>query len=238
MKLREQLFLQQIRFSTLLAYHLRDWRKLPIVENGEQLSEVPATWAKPYYADVGHTADRRVFVRTQVLERLCDARAELSTQSFDLVILDGWRSVALQESLFWHYLKVYTVPKFGLEGRFKHTDGASTVKAAFELLDTEARERLREANRTYVSWPSSNRACPSPHATGGAVDVWLFQGGEPADLGVPFDWMEKEAGAFFHLKRMRSRFGLDGRDELVCTNRNTLIRAMVHAGFSCYGPEI
>jgi D-alanyl-D-alanine dipeptidase len=95
---------------------------------------------------------------------------------------------------------------------------------------------MREANRTFVSWPSKDPTCPSPHATGGAVDVWLVEEGSTANLGVPFDWMEEDAGTFYHLKRRRSRFS--GNDSKVCRNRSKLILAMANAGFSCYGPEI
>ncbi len=72
--------------------------------------------------------------------------------------------------------------------------------------------------------------------TGGAIDVWLYQDGVPVNMGVPFDWMEENAGAFYHFRMNRPRF--KGNDGNICERREVLLVAMVEAGFSCYGPEI
>lgn len=89
----------------------------------------------------------------------------------------------------------------------------------------------------FVSWPSSDVASPSPHTTGGAVDVWLRdESGKLVNLGVPFDWMEEDAGAFYHLKLHRKPF--QGNDQKISWRRSALVYSMAHAGFSCYGPEI
>lgn|GEM_PF-2809147 len=55
------------------------------------------------------------------------------------------------------------------------------------------------------------------------------------DLGVPFDWMDVEAGAFYHFKHRRKKFNDDRK---VCQNRELLLSAMIKAGFTCYPPEI
>ena len=86
-----------------------------------------------------------------------------------------------------------------------------------------------------MSWSSISPKSPSPRATGGAVDVWLYKNEEPVNLGVSFDWMNEESGTFYHLKMKRRKFL---NDKAVCLHRNILIYAMVKAGFSCYGPEL
>ncbi|MFO0702566.1 MAG: M15 family metallopeptidase [Candidatus Andersenbacteria bacterium] len=237
MHLGEQLYLQTIRTTTLLAYRRRDWREVPIVECGEPLVEVPTDMAFPYYHQEMHlTDDPRMFVRQRVLEMLQNARERLQGKRYDLRLYDGWRSIEVQENLFWHYLKQFTASKFHLEANFALAERPDQIHAVFEQLPEATQEALREANRTYVSWPSADPKHPSPHVTGGAVDVWLYQEGHPVNLGVPFDWMEEDAGAFYHLKFRNKRF--HGKHTAICRNREALLLAMVRAGFSCYGPEI
>lgn len=48
--------------------------------------------------------------------------------------------------------------------------------------------------------------------------------------------MEKDAGAFYHLKIKREPFLVN--DKNISRNRNILIYSIVKAGFSCYGPEL
>ena len=94
---------------------------------------------------------------------------------------------------------------------------------------------MLEMNRAYISWPSADPLCPSPHVTGGSVDVWLHKEGKPASLGVPFDWMEKSAGAFYHLHPFRRK--VVALEAIEIKRRSILLSSMIKAGFTCYGPE-
>ncbi len=132
-------------------------------------------------------------------------------------------------------MRAFTAARFNKKKQFEKLKNFDEIKSYFESLSPEAQSVMRDANRTYVSWPSKDPISPSPHSTGGSVDVWLVQNGKEVNLGVPFDWMEEEAGAFYHLKLSRKR--LAGNDQKVCKNRTTMILAMSGAGFSCYGPE-
>lgn len=116
-------------------------------------------------------------------------------------------------------MEMFTAKRFG----FEHCD-----KTHFKNFPAELQETMIKANCTYVSLPSVDPLCPSPQATGGAVDVWLFKNGQAEDLGVPFDWMGEEAGAFYQI----------GLTKRVRQNREILLSAMTKAGFSCYPPEI
>jgi zinc D-Ala-D-Ala dipeptidase len=233
----DYLRLQRIRYLTLHAYRSGDWRKLPIEENNDQLIEVPREISFPYYArEMQLVKDERLYLRREVLSRILQARTMLAAQGFDLVVYDGWRSTELQGNLFWYYMRSFTAAKFGQGDRFEQLKGFDEIRDYFNGLSPDLQITMREANRTYVSWPSSDPVSPSPHATGGAVDVWLFKRGEAVNLGIPFDWMEEDAGAFYHLKLQRKRFR--GNDKQICHNREVLLLAMTSAGFSCYGPEI
>ena len=228
--------LQRLRYVTLHAYRSGDWRKIPIKENGQHLVAMPDEIVFPYYARVMKLVpDEGMYLREEVLNRVLKARERLRSRGFDLKVYDGWRSVKLQENLFWHYMRAFTAARFGQKEQFNRLDGFDAVRTYFASLPADMQTALREANRTYVSWPSKDPVSPSPHTTGGAVDVWLFENGTAAHLGVPFDWMEEEAGAFYHLKFRRKRF--PGNDQRACRNRSQLILAMAKAGFSCYGPE-
>jgi len=230
-------FAQMQRVKTLYAYRRGNWRNLPIKESGEKLVEIPAEMCHPFYCkDMRVWHDERMFVRENVFSQFLFARRKAYSYGFDLMAYDGWRSLELQENLFWHYLKEFTVKKFGMEKTFVDANSPTEIRDIFLSLSQTLQVSMKEANRTYVSWPSGDLLSPSPHATGGSIDVWPHCKGQPVNLGVPFDWMEQNAGSFYHLKIKRDSFA--GNDRSICRNRNTLIYCMVSAGFSCYGPEI
>lgn len=232
----EYLQLQHARFKTLCAYRYGDWKKISIKECGEKLVQVPNEIVFPFYAKTMKlTEDKRIFLRESTLTKTLEARKYLQKIGYDLRVYDGWRSTELQENLFWHYMREFTAKQFGKYDEIKNLS-SSEMKAHFENFPPELRATMIGANRTYVSLPSKDVLCPSPHSTGGSVDVWLFKDGEAENLGVPFDWMEKNAGAFYHLKIRRNRFS--GNDRLICQNRKLLLLAMIKASLTCYGPEI
>lgn len=171
-----------------------------------------------------------------MLDAVKKAATPLKSVGLYLVVYDGWRSLDVQERLFWKYLQMFTVKNTTYEMLFADAHSVSELKNVFDRLPKDAQVFLREANRKYVSWPSSDPQKPSPHATGGSVDVWIMDVfGDPINMGVPFDWMEPDAGAFYHLKVKRRKF--KGNDWAVSNHRTNLILAMVDACFTCYGPE-
>ncbi|MCB9802783.1 hypothetical protein H6761_02055 [Candidatus Nomurabacteria bacterium] len=232
-----QLKLQLVRFQTLFSYKFGDWRKVRIIENNDLLVEIPSEMRYSYYCHSMHlTTDHRIFIRSSVLDRFLKARSILLDQGFDLIVYDGWRSYELQEKLFWYYMREFTADKFNLSAGFSGLVDCDDVRNYFFTLPKNVQSAMFDVNRAYVSWPSKDSMVPSPHATGGSIDVWPFRDGVAVDLGVPFDWMKEDAGTFYHLKARRKAFS--DNDAMVIKNRSCLILAMVKAGFSCYGPEI
>lgn len=232
----EEVMMQMIASQTTRANLSGDWKNVPILENNEPLEKVPWAISVPYYSRVMQLVDcEDLYLRKTVLSRLIRARGKLLCFGYDLRVYDGWRSTELQENLFWFYLKQFTLNSFPqTQILFENAREVSEIKNRFYQLSPTTQEALRKANCKYVSWPSKNASFPSPHSTGGSVDVWLFKDNRPLDLGVPFDWMEETAGAFFHLRKDRVKFP---NDEDVCRYRTRLILAMVEAGFTCYEPE-
>ncbi len=233
----KEIILQFIRFRTLWAYRFNDWRNVPIKECGENLVPLPIHQKYPFYAkEMGLTQDERVFLREEVYDRYLVARDFVARRGYDLVVYDGWRSLDVQKNLFWIYLKEFTVERFHLQEKFSKTKTPREIQECFNSLPEDTQEVLREANRTFVSWPSDHLEKPSPHFTGGSVDVWLHRDGHPVNMGVPFDFMEIEAGAFWHLKFFKPKTNIKITRE-VAERRTLLVYAMWSAGFSCYPPE-
>ena len=234
--LRQRCIIQLTRYKTLVAYRRGNWRSVAIEASDEPLVTLPRDCSFPYYhSEMGIGESPDVYVREQVAKRFMVAGSIVRQYGFDLVAYDGWRSLSVQSNLYWHYLKKFTAVDCGLADVFRDSITLLEIESRFNQFSADEQQRVHTANQTYVSWPSSDPLRPSPHSTGGAIDVWLHRDGMPVDLGVPFDWMETNAGAFFHLKLFRESFK---NDREVCSNRSLLLYAMVSAGFSCYPPEI
>lgn len=144
-------------------------RRAPIEDNGERL--VPMSLAPapvsvfPAYARLGIPgAVPECFVREGVYRALLAAARSLP-EGIGLIVLDGWRPWRVQQYLF------------------------DTLHEAIhhhhpDLSEAELLERTRE----FVSVPSRDPLAPSPHLTGGAVDVTLCDAdGLPLEMGTLFD---------------------------------------------------
>jgi D-alanyl-D-alanine dipeptidase len=237
MHLTERILLRAVSYYTQRAFRKGDWRRVPINECGERLVEVPEIFCAPYYAvELSLTKDRRIFVRQQVLFRFLDAQRIANASGYDIMIYDGWRSLALQKTLYWSCMAEYTAPRFNVVSAFDDLVHPEDICTAFNALHPELQGRMHEANQTYSSLPSKDALRPSPHATGGAIDVWLYRDGRRCDLGVAFDEMTEAAGAFYHLGFNREPF--NGDDAEVVRNRAHLLLAMTGAGFVSLPSEI
>lgn len=230
------LLAEELRLKTEKRYCQGSWRDVPIAECYEPLVAVPADWCYPYYSKEMGLGEPIIWLRQGVMERLTLVRAELSQSNLQLVVYDGWRSVEVQRSLFWVYMVRFIAPQYPAASALQSLSDPVEIEAQFGLLDGGLQDQLKQAAVSYVSWPSSDYCRPSPHATGGAVDVWLWRNGQPVNLGVQFDEMTEMAGTFYHHRVSRHPFS--GNDCRVCLDRYLLIVAMAEAGFSCYLPEI
>ncbi len=123
-----------------------------------------------------------------------------------LVVLDAWRPFAVQQYLY---------------------DSLSSALAAHYPRAGEA--ELERLTRQFVSPPSSSREAPSPHLTGGAVDVTLCDAqGRWLDMGSAFD----EAVPASYTAYFERLAEPDARQRRVRDHRRLLYHAMLDAGFS------
>ncbi|WP_205742555.1 M15 family metallopeptidase [Halomonas borealis] len=190
-----------------------DWpavARLPIAGRDEPL--VPMSLAPPpikvfpAYARLGIPgAIDECYVREGVYRRLL-AVARALPDGLSLLVMDGWRPWRVQQHLF-----------ETLQG---------TIQARHPELDEPA---LVARTREFVAQPSTDPTAPSPHLTGGAVDVTLCDAdGLPLDMGTLFD----EATPASHADALESDPGQDDAHRQARHNRRLLYHAMHAQGFT------
>lgn len=180
---------------------------IPIRDNGERL--VPLCLVPErilvypaYFIDGVPGAMPNCLARESVLERLVCAAKKLPT-GLRLVVLDAWRPHSVQQYLF------------------------ETLRHVLqECLPNIAEQTLQHRVREFVSPPSMNPASPSPHITGGSVDVTLCDDhGRLLPMGSDFDEVTKYSYTH-HLETTN----VD--DCSTRANRRLLFHVMTEAGFT------
>lgn len=161
----------------------------------------------PYYEAIPG-AIPELFVRASVGERLCGVNARLASAGLELYLFDAWRPQAVQR----HFHDVW-FPAW-LKQRLPHLDGAALV----------------EEVEKYWAAPTSGAGSPSPHSTGGAVDLTLrfITTGQPLFMGGLFDDVTEDAWTDAY---ERSPI-VSMSDEDARWNRRLLYWAMTEAGFA------
>lgn len=145
------------------------------------------------------------YVREEVYRRLLAVSRALPS-GLTLLVLDGWRPWRVQQYLF-------------------ETLSATISEAEPGINEDELLERTRE----FVSLPSTAADAPSPHLTGGAVDVTLCDAdGLPLDMGSTFD----EASQVSHTATFEDRPNLGGKQITARDNRRLLYHSMLAQGFT------
>lgn len=189
-----------------------DWHAvagIPIVDAGTPLEALGlsrefSVWPAYHKLGIPH-AIPECHARGEVFERLLRVAAALPG-GVRLVVLDAWRPFAVQQYLY---------------------DSLSSALAAHYPRAGEA--ELERLTRQFVSPPSSSREAPTPHLTGGAVDVTLCDAqGRWLDMGSAFD----EAVPASYTAYFERLAEPDARQRRVRDHRRLLYHAMLDAGFS------
>ena len=151
----------------------------------------------------------RCYVRREVagmLRRVIDSLPE----AYSLWIYETLRPVGVQKSiydLYWHQLET-APPEAGREQLLKWMDD-------------------------FVAFPRIDRQRPTPHSTGGAVDLTLCRHGEKLPMGTYFDDLTDKA----HTRYYEERSDLSEAEKVYRKNRRLLYHAMCGAGFVNYQNE-
>ncbi|MCK9397051.1 MAG: M15 family metallopeptidase [Methylobacter sp.] len=200
------------------ARSMNGWQAVPISKNGEPLADVTSfdpnkIIAIPKYYEWQIPGSLPIcYVRESVGLRLALAANHLP-DGWKLVIFDAWRPIEVQAFLY---------HKFVEDLRRKHPDWT-------------AQELLNHA-QTYVSLPSTELSHPSPHLTGGAVDLSISDDkGALLDMGTEFDEFIDEACTCYFEKITNapvSKARIKQRD-----NRRFLYNLLTNQGFTNYTDE-
>lgn len=190
-----------------------DWaaiQALPIVESNDPLValglvNLPLRTYPAYFHQGVPGALSDCYVRRCVLFRLYKA-ARLLPGGIELVVLDGWRPLSVQQYLY------------------------DTLHQAMQAQDpTLSAAELQAQLSQFVALPSSEHSMPSPHLTGGSVDVALCDSeGLLLDMGTEFDDVSplSASAAFEGLVKPTAR------ESEVIENRRLLHSVMLQAGFT------
>lgn len=194
------------------AFAEPDWAqvaRIPVAECGEALCTLrlsPALRVYPAYRHLGiPDAVEDCQVRLEVFERLLRAAGSLP-DGLMLVVLDAWRPIAVQQHLY------------------------RTLEAAMARHHPQAdAATLQRLTRQFVSPPSRDPLAPSPHLTGGAVDVTLCDAqGRWLDMGSRFD----EVGPRSFSAHYETAAAGDSAARAIRDRRRLLHNAMLAVGFS------
>jgi len=154
------------------------------------------------------------FLRERVFSLLVSA-SEFLPAGHRFVIFDGWRSRTLQSSLFQVLKEEIQREEPGLCG-----------------------EELEKRTCQYVALPSRDRHAPSPHSTGGSVDLSIVDAqGSFLDMGTSFDTTQPSSETRYFEKKLDLQGSLGERDKLILKNRRVLYHILLQAGFTNYPDE-
>ena len=141
------------------------------------------------------------YLREGVVSKLLQVADQLPNDHY-LVILDGWRSFETQMALY------------------------ENIKSQFEQqFDTE--EELLQQLSQFVATPSKNPLTPSPHYSGGAVDLTIGNNDGWLDMGTNFDEFTDKAHALYFEQLQQ----LTDEEIRIRDNRRLLRTLMESVGF-------
>lgn len=165
----------------------------------------------PYYLVVPG-AIQALVVRQGVLDRLMAINTRLAPIGLELFLYDGWRPQAVQS--YFH-------------------DVWMPAAVRTRRPDISDEELWREVE-TYWAAPTIDEHGPSPHSTGGAVDITLrWRDGAPLWMGSLFDDVSELA----HPQRFEDASPASYSDEEARANRRLLYWLMSEAGFAAHPTE-
>ena len=152
----------------------------------------------------------KLSLRQGAAQRLRDVNMRLAEADLELFVFDAWRPQAVQA-----YFHDLWLP-------------AELRKRKPHLSETE----LASEVTNYWAAPSAGAEAPSPHSTGGAVDLTIrWQNGDPLWMGSLFDDASPLAHTnCFELETDETQFSFS--NEEARANRRLLYWLMVEAGFA------
>jgi zinc D-Ala-D-Ala dipeptidase len=196
------------------------WRAVPVGSVDERFVALPSEGAAdvvavPAYIRAGYrSALPWCYARVTIVRLLLQAAWRLPS-GWRILVYDAWRPLALQREIFDRY-------RAELRRSAPHW----------------SEEALLEEVRRYVAPPSADPHGPSPHATGGAVDVGLGDdAGRDVDMGTAFDAFQPESATRHFEEQLEGGVALGSREMAWVRHRRLLFHALSSVGFANYPNE-
>ena len=172
---------------------------LVIIQSHSRLKLEPV-----YYNNNVKGSLETIYTRRSILGKLEQFLQSLP-EEIGILVLDAWRPFEVQSALREDF-KVDLLAKY----------------------PSYSSDKIEEILNQFVALPSENPLCPSPHLTGGSIDLTLFDlaSGDQLDMGSDFD--EATPVSWSH-------YFEDKRDEKalqIRENRRLLINGMKSVGFT------
>jgi D-alanyl-D-alanine dipeptidase len=197
-----------------------DWKKITIRECREPLIALSTLkdtriLVEPEYFQKGIPgAIEEVYVREGVAQKLVFAASQLPA-GYHLLVWDAWRPFSVQQALFDEHCQI--------------------VREQFPNFSEEEVHRQAE---TYVSMPSNHILRPSPHYTGGAVDLTLADAqGRPLSMGTGFDGFTSSSHTRSLEELIEKGEYINEEEQMALYNRRVLYHTMIASGFTNYCEE-
>lgn len=208
------LFNKKIEINRSLNW--KEINKIKIEENFERL--IPASYlpekiiVDSFYFKIGiKGAIPEVYVRETIMKKLIKA-ADLLPKGYKLLVYDGWRPYQVQKKLHDLLLKKYK--------------------------DKLTNRELKEFINKYVAPPSKDEKSPSPHLTGGAVDLTIINDkGIVLDMGTKFDHLGPKSNTFYYEDKLNLGLKLSQNEKKILENRRLLFNIMTNQGFTNFPEE-
>ena len=163
----------------------------------------------PAYCRQGYDGAMEEIYLREGAARLLAQAAEKLPRKYHLVALDGWRPYQVQASIY---------------ERFRQ----SLLAQGWQ----EGEELDAELNK-FVAKPTTDISKPSPHLSGGAIDLTIASADGWLEMGTPFDDFS-DAAATRYYEELPS---LSERELVIRENRRLLYHLMTEAGFVNYPKE-
>jgi D-alanyl-D-alanine dipeptidase len=210
---------QTLRAAAVTSINVTDPRNpeplIALEACGVKGSNYYASDRNPPYFHRAPGAIDQLFLRRSVVGKLVKINEVLAADGLSLHVHDGWRPLAVQA-----YFHDVWVPR-------------ELTRRRPDLTPVEI---LAEADR-YWSRPSDDPARPSPHLTGGAVDLTLAwaDSGQPLFMGGLFDDPAPISRTDFYETADERGFSFSAEEARA--NRRLLFWLMVGEGFANYPEE-
>ena len=203
-------------FSAIPSFDLSTWsdtwKHHPIQENYDPLIDIRDRHKSIHYTPMYHTlkitgAITSCYVRKSLFSKLIVAVDILQSlqPNYSFLVYDAWRPETVQQSLFDDYKTIIS-----------QQHPAKTELECVTLTEQ------------FVSLPSTNPLKPSPHITGGSIDLTILDAnGNPLNMGTHFDSFTNKAHTDFFEDSLNKN-DTDG----IKVNRRLLYQVMTQAGFT------